>query len=157
MPFPSISVQVLNDIKQGRENATPYQAELKKRRGDKHTDTDYKLNCRQYFCKKFTKKHKENKTRESLSQAYVGIPRPWFRQEKWYWEPTHCFPLPKEHCQSEISQASTDHKYKVLPVCPSGNKRKMNKKQGWDGSNRETPKGLAIDLSIVNLSPRNPT
>jgi hypothetical protein len=33
----------------------------------------------------------------------------------------------------------------------------MNQKQGWDDSNRETQKGLAIDLSIANLSTTNPT
>ena len=69
----------------------------------------------------------------------------------------YCFPCPKVHCHFESSQASTDHKYKILSVCPSGSKRKMNKKKGWDDSNRETQKGLAIDLSIVNLSTTNPT
>jgi hypothetical protein len=78
-------VQVLNDIRQGIENASPYLAELKERKDDRHIDTDYKLNCRKYVCKKFTKKQKENKKRESLSQAYVGLPSPWIRQEKWHW------------------------------------------------------------------------
>jgi hypothetical protein len=33
----------------------------------------------------------------------------------------------------------------------------MKKEQGWDDSNRETAKGLAIDMSVVNLSTTNPT
>jgi hypothetical protein len=88
-------VQVLNDIKQGRGNGSTYQAELKKRRDDKHIDTDYKINCRQYVCKKFTKKEKENQKRESLSQAYVGLPSPWLRQEKWHWNLFIAYPFRK--------------------------------------------------------------
>ena len=58
---------------------------MKERKDDKPIDTDYKLNCRKYVCKKFTKKQKENKKRESLSQTYVGLPIPWIREEKWHW------------------------------------------------------------------------
>jgi len=134
---------------------------LKERRDDKHIDTDYKLNCRQYVCTKFTKKQTNKQTnkkeRESLSQAYLGLPSPWIRQQKWHWNLSIASPFPKEHCNSKSSLALTHHKCEVLPVCSSGSKRKMNKKQEWDDSNRKTPKGFARDLAVVTLSTTNPT
>jgi hypothetical protein len=74
-----------------------------------------------------------------------------------HWNLTIASPFPKEDCNSESYRALIHHKYEVLPVFPSGSKRKMNKEQGWDDSNRETPKGLTIDLSIFTLSTINPT
>jgi hypothetical protein len=82
-------------VKQGRGNTSPYQAELKKRREDKHIGNDYKLNCRQPVCKKFTKKGKEKKKKEFLSQAYVGLPSPCLRQEKWHWNLSIASPVRK--------------------------------------------------------------
>jgi hypothetical protein len=101
-----------------------------------------------------------NKGKKEKRDPFSGICRPtkpMVKTGKMTLEPNHCFPFPKELCHSESSQASTGQKYMFVPICPSGSRLKMNKEQGWDDSNSETPKRLAIDLSIFNLSTTNPT
>jgi hypothetical protein len=108
-PLPSISKQDTSDARSSRcgsakiITASPYKAELEKKRGVKSADTGKNLKCSKYLCEKLSKQEKENRKIGRLSGGKSRPIKPVMKTGK-----TEMTPPVSPPSESDISSESEE-------------------------------------------------